>query len=441
MLISDWDVVRLGDFCSKIGSGATPRGGSSAYLPEGPFSLIRSQNVLLNAFSLDGLAFISDEQAAELRNVEVLQHDVLLNITGDSVARACKVDSKVLPARVNQHVAIVRPNPEEIDPRYLLYWLVSPDTQSHLLTMAGGGATRNALTKAMIEGLKIRKPPLPTQQTIASVLSALDDKIELNRRMNETLEAMARALFRSWFVDFDPVRAKSEGRPTGLPADLEALFPNEFEDSPLGEIPKGWQVQPLGHIADVRIGKTPPRLEHHWFSKSRADVRWVSIRDLGRVDVFISETSEFLTADAVSRFRIRVVPDRTVMVSFKLTVGRVAISDGELTTNEAIAHMIPQDSILAPWFLYSYLGTFDYGRLGSTSSIATAVNSDSIRELPVLVPSTGIVRAFNERVESLFQQILVSSRESRALEDMRCDLLPRLLSGEIEVAEAEVAIA
>jgi len=309
------------------------------------------------------------------------------------------------------------------------------------LLAAATGSTFPNVSRDQLLDIEVPPMALGEQLGISEVLASLDDKIELNRRMNETLEAMARALFRSWFVDFDPVRAKSEGRPTGLPADLEALFPNEFEDSPLGEIPKGWQVQPLGHIADVRIGKTPPRLEHHWFSKSRADVRWVSIRDLGRVDVFISETSEFLTADAVSRFRIRVVPDRTVMVSFKLTVGRVAISDGELTTNEAIAHMIPQDSILAPWFLYSYLGTFDYGRLGSTSSIATAVNSDSIRELPVLVPSTGIVRAFNERVESLFQQILVSSRESRALEDMRCDLLPRLLSGEIEVAEAEVAIA
>ena len=431
---ASWEILPLDDVCMRITSGGTPSRRAPEFFIGGTIPWVKTQELL------DGWIDDTEEHitldAVKNSSAKILpEQTVLVAMYGATVGQLGMLRR---PMSCNQACCAFIVDKSKADFRYLYYQLLN---HRHQLKELSTGAAQQNLSGTMLKAYQLPFPKVETQGRIADVLASLDNKIELNRRMNETLEAMARALFRSWFVDFDPVRAKSEGRPTGLPADLEALFPNEFEDSPLGEIPKGWQVQPLGHIADVRFGKTPPRLEHHWFSKSRADVRWVSIRDLGRVDVFISETSEFLTADAVSRFRIRVVPDRTVMVSFKLTVGRVAISDGELTTNEAIAHMIPQDSILAPWFLYSYLGTFDYGRLGSTSSIATAVNSDSIRELPVLVPSTGIVRAFNERVESLFQQILVSSRESRALEDMRCDLLPRLLSGEIEVAEAEVAIA
>ncbi len=211
-LSSGWREVTLWNVCTKIGSGATPRGGRDVYLEEGPYTLIRSQNVYNDGFHRDGLAFIGEHHADELRNVEVCEEDVLLNITGDSVARACQVAPDVLPARVNQHVAIIRPDSVNLDAGYLRYLLVSPAMQALLLSWAGSGGTRNALTKGMIESLAIPLPPLWEQRAIAHILGTLDDKIELNRRMNETLEEMARALFKSWFVDFDPVRAKIDGR-------------------------------------------------------------------------------------------------------------------------------------------------------------------------------------------------------------------------------------
>jgi type I restriction enzyme S subunit len=187
-------------------------------LARGQFALIRSQNVYNDGFHHDGLAYIGEQHAAELANVEVLSADVLLNITGDSVARACQVDSAVLPARVNQHVAIIRPDQDRLDPCFLRYFLVSPEMQTKLLSWAGSGGTRNALTKAMIESFDIVAPEnIHEQRAIAHILGSLDDKIELNRRMSATLEAMARALFKSLFVDFDPVRAKIEGRDPGLP--------------------------------------------------------------------------------------------------------------------------------------------------------------------------------------------------------------------------------
>ncbi len=131
---SGWASIRLGEVCTKIGSGATPRGGSEVYLVSGHYALIRSQNVYNDGFHRDGLAFIGEEHAAELSNVEVLREDVLLNITGDSVARCCQVDESILPACVNQHVAIIRPDPDKLVPRFLRYFLVSPEMQLQLLS-------------------------------------------------------------------------------------------------------------------------------------------------------------------------------------------------------------------------------------------------------------------------------------------------------------------
>ena len=179
-------IVKLIDICSKIGSGATPRGGKEAYCDEG-ISLIRSQNVLDFSFSCDGLAFINGEQAKKLNNVEVHSGDILLNITGDSVARACVMDDEYLPARVNQHVAIIRGNADEVLNNYILYFLQW--RKNYLLQLASAGATRNALTKGMIEQLEINLPPLDVQKKTVAILDSLQNKIKLNQKINDNLAA------------------------------------------------------------------------------------------------------------------------------------------------------------------------------------------------------------------------------------------------------------
>jgi type I restriction enzyme S subunit len=264
-MVGEWTSINLGDVCTKIGSGATPRGGSEVYLATGPYALIRSQNVYNDGFRYDGLVYISEKHASELDSVDIKQQDVLLNITGDSVARACQVDPRVLPARVNQHVAIIRPDPERLDPRFLRYFLVSPAMQAKMLSWAGSGGTRNALTKGMIESFDVFAPEdIGEQRAIAHILGTLDDKIELNRKQNETLEAMARALFKAWFVDFEPVRAKTEGRwqrgqsLPGLRAHLYDLFPDRLVESELGEIPEGWEMISVDTEFDITMGQSPP---------------------------------------------------------------------------------------------------------------------------------------------------------------------------------------
>ena len=177
--------MKLGDICNKIGSGATPRGGKGTYTESGT-PIIRSQNVLDWSFNSNGLAYIDDNQAYALSNVEVKPGDVLLNITGDSVARACIVPNELTPARVNQHVSILRAN-DKSNPIFLLAWLQS--NKSLLLSLASSGATRNALTKAMLENLDINLPSIDVQKRIAEIISSIQEKINANTKLNGYLVA------------------------------------------------------------------------------------------------------------------------------------------------------------------------------------------------------------------------------------------------------------
>ena len=183
-----WEYVRLGDVCSKIGSGATPKGGAKVYIDDGT-SLIRSQNVYNLEFSYGGLAHITENAAKKLNGVTVQKNDVLINITGDSVARTCIVPDNVLPARVNQHVAIVRPNSDVLNPSFLNYYLASPYMQSFMLGLAiGKGASRNAMTKDMIANFYVLCPPIDIQKLIVNKLSAYDNLIENNKKQIVTIQ-------------------------------------------------------------------------------------------------------------------------------------------------------------------------------------------------------------------------------------------------------------
>ena len=185
--------MKLGDICNKIGSGATPRGGKESYKDSGT-PIIRSQNILDWSFSSDGLAYLDDEQACALSNVEVKPRDVLLNITGDSVARACIVPNEFTPARVNQHVSILRTN-NRSNPVFLLAWLQA--NKPLLLSLASSGATRNALTKMMLEKLDINLPPIDVQERIAGIVLSIQSKIEANTKLNGYLLELAMARFES----------------------------------------------------------------------------------------------------------------------------------------------------------------------------------------------------------------------------------------------------
>lgn len=188
---------------------------------------------------------------------------------------------------------------------------------------------------------------------------------------------------------------------------------------------------------DIAIGKTPPRKEHQWFTTNPSDVTWVSISDMGSCGTYISRSSEQLTQEAVDKFNIKVVPSNTVLLSFKLTVGRIAITHGEMTTNEAIAHFKTNKPFINE-YLYCYLKDFNYQTMGSTSSIAIAVNSKIIKAMPFVIPTNDEISRFHSVASPMFEQILNNQIENNSLAEIRNTLLPRLMSGELNVSSLDL---
>ena len=422
-----WASLRIGDICTKIGSGATPRGGKEVYLSDGPFTLIRSQNVYNNRFSHDGLVYINRQYAAELNNVEVRTDDVLLNITGDSVARACQAPKDILPARVNQHVAIIRPDPKKLSSRFLLYALVSPEIQTMLLSWAGSGGTRNALTKGMIEAIIIRAPVnVAEQQAIANILGILDDKIELNRCINETLEAMARALFKSWFIDFDPVRAKMRGRDTGLPEHIADLFPRRMVDSELGEIPEGWKVQALNECFNLTMGQSPPGSTYNElgdglpFFQGRTDFgfRYPDIRKFCSVPKRIANPGDTL-------------------VSVRAPVGDINMALEQYCIGRGIAALRHKSksrsfTYYSAWRMQKEISEYEH-----TGTVFGAITKKQFEMLHTIEPKPELTRAFDAFVSPMDALIRKNTYESQSLTSLRNTLLPKLVSGELRIRTHE----
>ena len=450
-IVSDgWGSLRLGDVCTKIGSGATPRGGQEVYLKDGPYALIRSQNVHNNRFNYDGLAFINQQQATALDNVEVFADDVLLNITGDSVARACQVASDVLPARVNQHVAIIRPDPNKLSPRFLRYFLVRPEIQAMLLSWAGAGGTRNALTKGMIESLDVQAPmDVAEQRAIAHILGTLDDKIELNRRMNETLEEMARALFKSWFVDFEPVRDKMAGKipdfglicdrmtekGAELPKRIADLFPDRLVDSELGEIPEGWEVGVLDDAIELLSGGTPrTSVASYW----DGDIPWYAAKDAPALsDVFVLDTERTITQAGVENSSTKILPVGTTIITARGTVGRLACLGVPMAMNQT-CYGIRGARSYPDFFTYWIVRkAVDELQSRTHGTIFDTITRQTFKIVDMVLPPVNVAEAFECTVNSIMERILNNLHESHSLAALRDTLLPKLVSGELRVDETE----
>jgi type I restriction enzyme S subunit len=413
MSCEGWAVIRLGDACTKIGSGATPRGGGDVYLTKGPYALIRSQNIYNDGFHRNGLAYIGEGHATELSNVEVRSGDVLLNITGDSVARCCQVENSVLPARVNQHVAIVRPDQQKLDPRFLRYFLVSPETQAKLLSWAGAGGTRNALTKGMIESFEIPAPrDVKEQAAIGAVLGTLDEKIAHNRRVNETLESIARTLFKSWFVDFDPVRAKSEGRDPGLPAILAALFPNELVKTALGPIPKGWDSTTWGTLANLEYGKG--------------------------LSGYNTDNGAFPVYGTNGRIGTHTEPlclHPGVIVGRKGAYRGIHYCASPFYVIDTAFYVEPKVPLQLRWAYYDLLRR-DINSMDSGSAIPSTSRED-FYAMQVIFPPVEVQRAYTRLLEPMWLKQEQNWKTSHALATLREALLPKLISGNIRLPDAD----
>jgi len=434
-----FSTVSLKTLAAKVRAGATPNGGSSSYLDKrSKFVLVRSQNVLDHEFAMTGLANISDEQAADLDGARLEANDVLLNITGDGATfgRACLVPAKILPACVNQHVVLIRTHADRCVPGYLAAWLALPETKPYIESFNAGGS-RRAITKGHIESFEVPLPPIAVQEAIATLAENLNTQIETLRETNSTLEAIAQAIFKSWFIDFDPVKAKSEGRiPDGIDEATAALFPDSFEESALGAIPKGWTIDEVGNVADCVGGGTPSTKEEAYWEPGTH--HWVTPKDLsGLGSPVLLDTERKLSPLGIQKVSSGLLPKGTLLLSSRAPIGYLALAQIPLAVNQGFIAMKPGGR-LPPEYLYFWTASAMVEiKQKANGSTFMEISKSAFRPIKLVVPEARIVQAFQDIVGTIFEAIEANESERRTLTELRDTLLPRLISGKLKLPELQ----
>jgi len=441
MSIDTWKSISLRK-CGKWLSGGTPsKDRADFWNGDIPWISAKSMYTVRITDSDDRIT----TKGANTSTKVVPARAILILVRGSILHQRIPIGITAREVAFNQDVKALITS-KEILPEFMLYWLLA--NESHLLEMVeltGIGAGK--LSTDLLYKVEVRLPPLPEQRAIARILGSLDDKIELNRRMNMTLEEMARAIFKSWFVDFDPVHAKAEGRaPVGMDAETAALFPDEFDDSELGEVPKGWKVVSVSHVAKIIKGRSykSPELA----PSSTALVTLKSIERGGgyRPDGLKSFTGEYKPDQVVK-------PGEMVVACTDVTqaaevIGRPAIVRNNpnfdtLVGSLDLAIVRPKVSYIGIPFIYLlFLGddfqNHIYGHTNGTTVLHLDKNGISSYEF--VCPPAPILQCFHDISSSIFQKIETNELQSRTLAALRDALLPKLISGKIRVNDAEKAI-
>ncbi len=411
----------LGDICSEVRYGYT----ASATATPTPTRFLRVTDIAGDTLEWTSVPYCQIGEP-ELEKYRLLPGDIVIARMGTIGASALIGDSPravfasyLIRFRVKRNVAL---------PEYVAYTLRSPSFHRFLHGF-GGGSVQPNINAQTLKRFPIYLPTLDEQQSIASVLSSLDDKIQLNRRMNETLEEIARTLFRSWFFDFDPVRANAEGRePYGVVPGILTLFPSTLQDSQVGAIPSGWTVDGLDSIAAYTNGlalqKYPPESDHFLPVIKIAQMRTQSTQGSGKASALLDP-----------RF---IVEDGDVLFSWSGSLEVVLWTGGRGALNQ---HLFKVTSDRYPkWFYYfwtrHHLATFRAIAAGKATTMGH-IQRHHLTQAQVVVPPPELLDAADKVLAPLLDLIIANSVQARTLAETRDALLPRLLSGEIHVREPE----
>ncbi len=429
MFWPDFVEAPLGNLCDDVNGIQTGPFGSQLhqrdYVSTGT-PIITVEHLGENRITRRDMPCVSEYDRNRLSKYSLQEGDIVFSRVG-SVDRRALVRQSEQGWLFSGRCLRVRPNGNEIYPAYLSYFFGLPAFREYIRSIAVG-ATMPSLNTQLLSEAPILYPPLPEQRVIAHVLGTLDDKIELNRRMNETLEEMARALFKSWFVDFEPVRAKMEGRwrrgqsLPGLPTDLYDLFPDRLVDSELGEIPEGWEVKALGDCYDLTMGQSPPGSTYN---------------DNGNGTPFFQGSTDFGQRYPTNR-RYCTEPTRLAqaedtLVSVRAPVGTINRAWERCCIGRGVA-ALRHSSGSAPYTYYAIWGAQpQIGQYEHTGTVFGAIGGQQFKALLMLEPHDKTVAAFHRLGQDLDSRIRFNVDESRALSVQRDELLPGLVSGEIHV--------
>ena len=404
--------VKLGDITTYNKGFAF---NSKEYTDEGTM-VVRVSDFTQESVSKDNAVYISEKDKYEPFRLNT--DDILIQTVGSwannpnsIVGKVVKVPKDCAGMYLNQNIVRIIPK-EGFNNRYLYYALKANKFPYYCVMRGQGAANQASITLDTIFRFKFNAHDEEAQDRIASILSTYDDLIEKNNRKIEILQEMAEELYKEWFVRF-----RFPGYKTA-----------KFTDG----IPDGWKVKKANEIFDITIGRTPSRAIFSYFTDEReGNYSWISISDM-RNKMFVSDTKEYLTKEAINSCNMPMVAPNTVLLSFKLTVGQVSITTEETSTNEAIAHFNTQDENLRE-YTYLYLQNFNYNELGNTSAIGNAINSTIVKNMKFVLPDEDLLVKFKGIAGNIVDTILLLTKQNNNLKQQRDLLLPRLMSGKLEV--------
>jgi type I restriction enzyme S subunit len=429
-MAGEWKDLTLGDL-GRVVTGKTP-----LTAVEGNFG---GQIPFVTPSDMDGrktisttARYLTETGAASVKGSVIPAGAIMVSCIGSDMGKVVIAGRDCV---TNQQI-----NSIVVDGRFsseFVYYTLST-RKNEIRHQAAGGSAVPILNKGDFSRMEITLPPLAEQKAIAAVLGTLDDKIELNSRMNATLEAMAQALFQSWFVDFDPVRAKLEGRePAALDPTTAALFPNSFQESSLGPIPHGWEVCPLSDKIQLLSGGTPKTSEPTYWD---GDIPWYSVRDApSETDVWVIHTDKHVTKLGIANSAAQIFPEKTTIISARGTVGKLALTAVPMAMNQSCYGVRGITSYGNYFTYYSLREATTQLQQRTHGTVFDTITTGTFKTLDCIFPMPKITAAFDKLVEPLLGQIRANLHQSRTLATLRDTLLPKLLSGELSVIGEKVS--
>ena len=437
-MAGEWKAVPVQDIAKRTATGPFGSAISSKHFVDSGVPVIRGSNlsqIVSTRLDDSGLVFVSEEKAQEFGRSEARRGDLIFTCWG-SIDQVGLIDSR---AKYDHYIVsnkqmLLTPEESKADSLFLYYYFASPETRAQIIN-EGIGSSVPGFNLGQLRSFKVLLPPLAEQQAIAAVIGALDDKIELNRRMNAKLEEMARALFQSWFVDFDPVRAKLDGRePVGLDPASAALFPESFDSSAVGQIPNGWSIKPVGEVVDCVGGGTPSTAEPiYWEGGTH---HWTTPKDFSSLQApVLLDTDRKLTDAGIAKISSGLLPAGTLLLSSRAPVGYLAITAMPVAINQGFIALKCND-FASNFFMLNWCQT-NMAEIESraTGTTFAEISKQNFRPIPVVLPPIELMAAFTAKAAPLYAQISANLHQSQALANLRDTLLPKLLSGELALPQ------
>jgi type I restriction enzyme S subunit len=424
--------------------------------------MIRTPNIKGGRVSLNDCRYVDKNVFDKwTRRASVENDDVLL--TREAPMGEVGIVNTIENVFLGQRIMQYRANKEVMNPRFLLYSFLSSDLQNQFSSHEGSGSVVSHIRVPDCLKFEINVPPLETQNWIVDVLGSIDDKIELNRQTNQTLEQIAQTIFKCWFVDFEPVKAKIAAKQAGAtPEQIEraamcaingktldqlellspdtlqqikttaALFPDALVDSELGEIPEGWRFSEIGNEVTVVGGGTPSTKNPVFWDEG--NFHWTTPRDMSNLtDKILLETDRKITAAGLAKISSGLLPENTVLMSSRAPVGYLALAKMPVAINQGYIAMKCEGELTSEYVIQWAESVMEEIKQRSSGTTFAEISKKNFKLISVLVPEEGVMKAYTDLVADLYGKITETLQETRTLTDLRDTLLPKLLSGELAV--------